>query len=45
LGPLTQLADALSFEFTHVQLLGGDLRLLARPAPSRYGPGAPEPGR
>jgi diaminohydroxyphosphoribosylaminopyrimidine deaminase / 5-amino-6-(5-phosphoribosylamino)uracil reductase len=45
LGPLTQLADALSFEFTHVQLLGGDLRLLARPAPSRYGPGATQPGR
>jgi diaminohydroxyphosphoribosylaminopyrimidine deaminase / 5-amino-6-(5-phosphoribosylamino)uracil reductase len=31
LGPLTQLADALAFEFTQVQLVGEDLRLLARP--------------
>ncbi len=31
-GPLTQLADAMAFEFTHVQQIGEDLRLIARPA-------------
>ena len=30
-GPLTTLADALDFEFTQVERIGDDLRILARP--------------
>jgi diaminohydroxyphosphoribosylaminopyrimidine deaminase/5-amino-6-(5-phosphoribosylamino)uracil reductase len=30
-GPLSTLADALEFEFTQVDRIGGDLRILARP--------------
>ena len=30
-GPLSQLADALAFEFTQVDRVGADLRILARP--------------
>jgi diaminohydroxyphosphoribosylaminopyrimidine deaminase/5-amino-6-(5-phosphoribosylamino)uracil reductase len=31
-GPLQQLADGLAFEFTQVDRIGADLRILARPA-------------
>ncbi len=30
-GPLSTLADALNFEFTQVDRIGDDLRILARP--------------
>jgi diaminohydroxyphosphoribosylaminopyrimidine deaminase/5-amino-6-(5-phosphoribosylamino)uracil reductase len=31
-GPLQRLADGLAFEFTQVDRIGADLRILARPA-------------